>query len=273
MTVIAMTREIGSLGTDVAAEVAKELNLSIVDSEDVATLVAGRMGIEEGTIRRYADGSASILERWLIDRRKLSHYTSEEVLRLAQEGNVLIRGWGAATLLHDMPHVISVRVCAPMAFRVRVMMRKMGISNAETVRQEIERFDTAHARVMRGFFNVEPDAALLYHIILNTGRVPIDNCVKAVLQLAQSPQFQDEAAMKSAAADKLLETKVRATLVENFGSQMIAVTVSAANGRVMLDGASSNGGLRARAERLARGIEGVLDVSNRIHSIRSHGRI
>jgi osmotically-inducible protein OsmY len=49
--------------------------------------------------------------------------------------------------------------------------------------------------------------------------------------------------------------------------------VSADKGRVMLDGASSNGGLRAQAEKLARGIEGVLDVNNHIHSIRNHGRI
>jgi hypothetical protein len=36
MTVIAMTREIGSLGTDVAAGVAKELDLKIIHTEIVA---------------------------------------------------------------------------------------------------------------------------------------------------------------------------------------------------------------------------------------------
>ena len=117
MTVIAMTREIGSLGTDVAAGVANELNLKIVHSEIITNQVAERLGVEESAVQRYVDGSASLLERWLINRRKLSHYTSEEILRLAQAGNVLIRGWGAATLLRDMPEVISVRVCAPMAFR------------------------------------------------------------------------------------------------------------------------------------------------------------
>ena len=113
MPVIAMTREVGSLGTDVAAGVAKELRLKIIHSESVATQVAERMGVEEGAVRRYADGSASAMERWLFSRRKFAHYTSEEVLRLAQEGNVLIRGWGAAALLRDLPQVISVRVCAP----------------------------------------------------------------------------------------------------------------------------------------------------------------
>ena len=85
MTVIAMTREIGSLGTDVATEVAKELGLKIVHSEIVANQIAERMGIEESAVQRYVDGSASLLERWLFNRRKLSRYTSEEILRLAQQ--------------------------------------------------------------------------------------------------------------------------------------------------------------------------------------------
>src|SRR5262249_17551056 len=79
MTVIAMTREIGSLGADVAAGVAKELNLKIIYSEIVANQIAERMGVEESAVQRYVDGSASILERWLIDQRKLSRYTSEEI--------------------------------------------------------------------------------------------------------------------------------------------------------------------------------------------------
>jgi cytidylate kinase len=52
MTVIAMTREIGSLGADVAAGVAEELNLKIVYSEIVANQIAERMGIEESAVQR-----------------------------------------------------------------------------------------------------------------------------------------------------------------------------------------------------------------------------
>src|SRR5580693_8383568 len=98
MTVVAMTREMGSLGSEVATVVARELGLTIIHSEIVANQVAGRLGVEESSVLRYVDGSASLMERWLINRRKLSRYTCEEILRLAQRGNVLIRGWGAATV-------------------------------------------------------------------------------------------------------------------------------------------------------------------------------
>ena len=112
MTVIAMTREIGSLGNDVAAGLAARLGLRMFRSEIVASTVAERLGVETGAVLRYVEGSASLRERWQIDRRKLFRYTAEEILRLAQQGNVLIKGWGAATLLRDSRRS-SVCGCAP----------------------------------------------------------------------------------------------------------------------------------------------------------------
>src|ERR1700694_3985312 len=133
MTVVAMTREVGSLGTEVAAGVAKRLGLDIIRSEVAANNVARRLGVAEGAVLRYLEGSASLLERWQIDRRKLFHYAAEEILRLAQQDNVLIKGWGVATLLRDLPGVVSVRVCAPMDFRVRVLMDRLGTEDANAV--------------------------------------------------------------------------------------------------------------------------------------------
>src|SRR5271169_4185879 len=189
MTVIAMTREIGSLGTEVAAGVAKRLGLEIVRSEVAANIVARRLGVEESAVTRYLDGSASLLERWQIDRRKLFHYASEEILNQAQRGNVLIKGWGAATLLRDVPQVISVRVCATMDFRVRIMMERQGREDAAMVQEEIERFDAARGRTLRAYFNVEQEDARLYHIVLNTELLSVDACVSAVCKLAEGVRF------------------------------------------------------------------------------------
>jgi cytidylate kinase len=273
MTVIAMTREIGSLGAEVAEAVAKELDLKIIHSEIVANQIAERLGVGENAVRRYVDGSASILERWLINRRKLSRYTSEEILRLAQQGDVLIRGWGAAALLRDMPQVISVRVCAPMAFRVRVMMERMGVTDADTVRQEIERFDAAHTCVMRSSFDVEREDALLYHLVLNSGRLPVDACVEAVCRLARHPHFQDRVTAQLALADKLLAAKINSALGDEIGRSMAptGITVSAENGRVTLAGTSSSGRLRARAEKVTASIAGVYAIDNRIVSVPTRG--
>jgi cytidylate kinase len=271
MIVIAMTREIGSHGSEVAAGLVNELGLTVINSEIIASNVAGRIGVEEGTVQRYLEGSASIFERWQIDKRKLSRYTSEEILTRAQQGNVLIRGWGAAALFTDIPQVISVRVCTPMALRVRLMMERLGVNDADAMREEIERFDAAHAKTMLASFNVDRDDALLYHMVLNTARMPIDACVKAICQLARDPRFQDDAMVSSALADKLLETRVNAALSDeiDIGDAPAGITVSAANGRITLTAASSSGNLRAKAEKVASQVPGVRAINNRILSVPS----
>jgi cytidylate kinase len=270
MTVIAMTRELGSRGTEVAAGIARALKLRIIHSEIVANQVAERLGVEESAVRRYVDGQASLLERWMIDRRKLSRYTCEEILRVAQAGNVLIRGWGAATLLRDMP-VISVRVCAPMDFRVRVTMERLGVTDAGAVRQEIERFDAAHARAMRATFDIDAEDPLLYHVVLNTERLSVESCVAAVCTLAR--QFRDSWTTRSALANRLLEAEIDSALTDEIGIGMApaGVRVSAKNGRVTLVATSSSGHLRAKAEKVAARIAGVRHIDNRIVSVPTRG--
>jgi cytidylate kinase len=274
MTVIAMTRQLGCRGTEVAKGIADRLGLKIIHSEIIANPVAGRLGVAEGTVLRYLDGSAPLFERLAINKRKLCQYTTEEILRVAQQGRVLIRGWGAATLLRDLPHVISVRVCASMNFRVGVMMERHRTKDAGAVRQQLERYDAASARALRASFNVEQEDALLYHIVLNTDRLPVEACVNAVCQLAEHPRFRDRATTRTELADKLLEVEVNSALTAEIGGSIApaGVTVSAVNGRITLAGTSSSGALRRRAEKVAHQVAGVRQIDNRIVSFPTRGR-
>jgi cytidylate kinase len=220
MAVIAMTREIGSLGTNVAAGLAARLGLKVIGSERVVDSVTLRLGTTPGTVLRCVEGRASLLDRWKIDRRKLFHYAAEELLHLAQQINVLITGWGAATLLRDLPGVVSVRICAPISFRLRVLMERLGTKDAAAVRARIERDHAARARTMRAYFDVEEEDAHLYHLVLNTERLSIEACVKTVADLAESRRFGDSAATRSALADKLVEARISSAFAEHISPSM-----------------------------------------------------
>ena len=161
-----------------------------------------------------------------------------------------------------------------MNFRVKVIMERLGVRDAEAVREQIERYDAAHARAMRTSFNVEREDALLYHIILNTERLSVDACVQAVCRLAEDPRFQDQPTTRSVLSDKLLEAKINSALADHVSMAMApaGVIVSAANGRVTLAGVTSSGGLRAKAEQVTQSIAGVYDIDNRIVSVPNRGR-
>ena len=274
MAVIAMTREMGTLGKDIAFGLAETLDLRIVHHELVEHDLAQRLGIQESAVHHYLEGSASMLERWRIDKKKLSRFTAVEILELVQEGNVVIRGWGATALLKDIPHVLRVRVCAPMPFREKVMMERLGINDAATVRREIERSDSAHARTITSFFGIDWENPIHYNMVINTEQVPTAASVRALRLLTDDDAFRETVATRMALADKLVEWRIRMALAERDGNTSTArLEVDVKNGYVILTGTAMHASVASIAEQIVRDIPGVDDVETRIMVIRDFGGI
>ena len=126
MPIVAITREMGSLGKDVARQLGAELNVPVVYHEVIDHL-ADRMRVRKSHVIRLFDGSAGLLERLTADQTSLSIYTADEIIGLAaQGGGAVIRRWGATHLLREVPHAVCVRVCAPFEIRKRRMMERLG---------------------------------------------------------------------------------------------------------------------------------------------------
>ena len=267
MVAIAMTREMGTLGKDVAQGIADSLGLKVIHSELVEHDLATRLGVQDSAVHRYLEGNASVLERWKIDKKKLSQYTAEEILELARGGNVVIRGWGAVAVLRAVPHVLRVRVCAPMPYRERVIMERLGLKDVSEARNEIEQNDAAHARIMRGFFGVNWENPQLYHVVLNTGGVPVDTCVRIVRLLTDDPAFQESEASRAVLTDKLIEARARAVVDALAPDKLIGrgLDIAVAGGKVTLSGLVGQGDDLTSAVDKIRQIEGVKDVDSKVH--------
>src|SRR5437870_12352164 len=126
MPIIAITREMGSLGKDVARGLGEELGLPVIYHEVIDHL-ADRMRVRKSHVIRLLDGSAGLLERLTADKTSLSIFSADEIVNLAMQGKgAVIRGWGVTYLLRDVPHAVCVRVCAPFEVRKRRMMDSVG---------------------------------------------------------------------------------------------------------------------------------------------------
>jgi len=269
MAIIAMTREMATLGRDVAAGLAERLGLHVVHHELVAQDIAGRIGTRESEVLRFLEGGATLLDRWRVDTARVSRYTAEQILDLAAKGNVLIRGWGATYLLRNVPHVVCVRICAPMPDREQVLMQRLGINDRATARREIERNDAAHNGTMQRLFGIDWTDPALYSLVLNTARIKVEDCVEHIVRVAQSPAFQETPASRMALRDQLILSRVHSALDHRFGSSSSALGIDAevVEGKVVLKGALSDQRMIAETVRLMHGIPGVQAVESRISHI------
>ena len=267
MPIIAITREMGSLGKDVARGLGEVLGVPVIYHEVIDHL-ADRLRVRKSHVIRLLDGSAGLLERLSADKTSLALYTADEVYGLAasctDKGGAIIRGWGATHLLRDIPHAVCVRVCAPFELRKTRMMERLASDDGERVAEEIRANDEAHSAIMRRHFGVQWTEPEHYDVVLNTKRVSVDGCVSEVLTLARSPQFEETERSRARLADLALAARVRAALRRAPETREARVQVSSAGGRITLSGASSTDEMLAFVE-VASAVPGVRDVAYRTH--------
>jgi len=265
MPVIAITREMGSLGKDVAQGVAESLGLPVIYHEVIDHL-ADRMRVRKSHVIRLLDGSAGLLERLSADKTSLAVFTADEIFGLAASGKgAVIRGWGATHLLRGVPHAVCVRVCAPFDVRRSRMMQRLATDDGEAVAGEIRANDEAHGAIMRRHFDLQWTDPENYDVVLNTQRVTVGECVAEVLALAKAPQFAETDDSRRKLDDLALAARVRAALRRAPETRDARAQVGAADGRVTLSGASSTDEMLAFVE-VASTVPGVRDVAYRTPS-------
>lgn len=262
MPVIAITREMGSLGKDVARGLGDALGLPVIYHEVIDHL-ADRMRVRKSHVIRLLDGKAGLLERLSADKTSLSIFTADEIFDIAARGGgAIIRGWGASHLLREVPHAVCVRVCAPFELRKRRMMERLNSDHEDQVAEEIRINDEAHGAIMRRHFDLRWTEPEHYDLVLNTKRVTIDECVDEVLALVRSPHFVETEASRQKVADLALAARVRAALRRVPETRGARVLVTSDAGRVTLSGASSTDEMLAFVE-IVSAVPGVRDVAYR----------
>ena len=270
MPVIAMTREMGSGGREVAQRVADKLKLTLVLHHMVEHDIAEHLHVREGAVHHLLEGGATLLERLQTGGKRLARYTAEEVLDLANQGNVLIRGWGACVILRGVPHVVRVRVCAPMEVREQSVMARSDVKYRGGARREIERNDAAHKITLQSAYSIEGENSMLYDLVLNTERNSIETCAKLICDLVERPEFRETEASRAILNDKALEAHVRIKLRERFGVGMgvSGIEAKAEGGKIILTGMAVHSALVEDASKLAGAVSGVREVQNRMVVVR-----
>src|SRR3954470_22255136 len=98
MPLVAITREMGSLGKDVAAGLSDALKVPLVYHE-VTDHLADRMRVRKSHVIRLREGKANLFERLTADKTSLSIFTADEIVNMASQSNGGgVRGWGATAL-------------------------------------------------------------------------------------------------------------------------------------------------------------------------------
>jgi len=109
----------------------------------------------------------------------LVEQTSETVLRLAELGNVIIIGRAGNIVTARLPHVLHVRLIAPLEDRIANHQHYEGFTRPAAM-ERISQQDTGRRRYLKKYFGKDVSDPLLYHLVINTSLVPTVSVVQLI---------------------------------------------------------------------------------------------
>ncbi len=266
MPLIALNREIGSLGKDVAKGVGEALGLKI-EHHEIIDHLANRARIRKSHVISFLEGTQGFFERLTVDQIKLRVLTADEIVSAAESGQgVILRGWGATALLKDVPHAVRVCVCASRRERIKRLLHRLRTDDEAGVARIVDQNDEAAQAVMRRHFHIDVRDITEYDIGFNTDRMSVDQCVEQIVAMVRSPQFEETDESRDKLRDVAIMHHVRAALRTHASTSHCWVKVTCTHGRTVLEGVVDDAEQRAACAEVASRIKGVLALENRLRT-------
>ncbi len=207
MAVVTITRQYGAGGSLVAQRVAEHLGWTVIDNEFVGE-VAKRAGLPPEEIAAREERAPSLLERLAAalalsapemfapaatvegaegDEERLIRITERVIAEAAAHGRVVLVGRGATAYLgtaEEGAQALHVYVVAPRAVRVRTVMARLALDEAEAART-VHEIDAARERYLERYYRRRRDDAANYHLVVNTAWLGYDGAADTIVELAK----------------------------------------------------------------------------------------
>ncbi len=184
---IALSREAGAGGQEVAREVGAQLNWPIYDRE-LVELLAREMGVQRSLLESVDERRKGWLQECLealstaptVSEDAYARRLARVLLALAAHGECVIVGRGAAQVLPAVT-TLRVRLVAPLEARIAVIGRRLGVGQEEAARW-VAATDLERSRFVRDHFRKDPGDPHLYDLVLNAARFSPAECAAFIVE-------------------------------------------------------------------------------------------
>ena len=200
MAVITISRQFGAGGITLGKMIADELGYTFAD-EDIVKMVAKEANVSPHwveTVEKEAGGKLSRIvtkmvskplverilkdERGYIDEEMYLDYLVLIIAQIADEGDVVILGRGSQYILDDHPDACHILLINDAENRAKFMMAHYDLSQSKA-KQVVNREDKRRMNLYRKLGKSDYDDASLYHLVLNMGRISLEQAMKLVCNL------------------------------------------------------------------------------------------
>jgi cytidylate kinase len=185
MAIITLSRELGSLGTEIADTLSSRLGYAKLDKESLEVLLK-KLGMTELQFNKDDEKRPGFWEQFTGEKSRYLHFMKAAMYRFAGERNCIIIGRGANIIFQGIPGMLRLRIIAPPKVRVARLRERFGIDEQHAVHM-IRQSDHDRAGYHKYFFNEAWDSPANYDLVINTAAISSTETCDMVSALLGSP--------------------------------------------------------------------------------------
>jgi cytidylate kinase len=212
MAIITISRGCFSHGQEIAEKVAVMLKYECL-SQEVLIEASQFFSIPEKKLMQSIHDSPGIFERITHEREKFLACIRAALLEHVKRDNVVYHGYGGHLLIPGFSHVLKVRVIAQMEDRITFLQNRRKMSKNEAL-DFIEREDKHRAEWNHYFFKADMIDPRLYDMVLNIGRLRIQDACEIICTAAKSETYRTTPESEKSINDFAISSHVKAALQE-----------------------------------------------------------
>ena len=181
MSLLTLSRQLGSEGDWIAHEVARELGLCYMDHQ-IVNRAAREARVPEVALAHLDELGFLGLRPSPQAHRAYLNRVESILLELAERGNIVIVGCGGQIVLRHHPLAVHVQIVAPVDLRVTRLMAQEHIPEDAAVNRLVAS-DKRRATYLKENYGVDWLDPTLYDVIISTRAITPESAVVALLAL------------------------------------------------------------------------------------------
>ncbi len=259
MAIITLSRELGSLGTEIADTLSSMPGYSKLDKESLEVLLK-KLGMTEPQFERDDEKKPGFWEQFSLEKDRYFAFMKAAMYRFAEEKDCIVVGRGANIIFRGIPGALKMRIIAPSKVRVARLCKRLGIDEQRALRM-VHQSDHDRAGYHKYFFNALWDSPADYDLVVNTAAITPAEICSMVETLLRSPTYAGAGDLARAMLrDLRIAQDVTLAIVYRERIPVLTLDVVCDKGVVSLHGAVRFPAAMDRCVAIAGAVEGVAKV-------------
>ena len=178
MAIITISRQLGSLGDEIAAALASRLGWELVTRQILLERYLKDM-ITNKDHHIFEESAKAYLKEYQSGKTYLN-LIEDKLYNLTARESVVMVGFGSQVIFADHDDALHLRIVAPETIRINRVKKQYHVADDEA-RRILITADRKHKRFVSTVFETDLTDFNLYDLTMNTAQLSVATCVAAIL--------------------------------------------------------------------------------------------